>query len=68
MPLEAEAEIDDLLKRIVGHGEKHPLGSKHMDVFKDVDLLIFFQYAAQNRTNFFQTPIEQVINDSSARK
>jgi len=65
--LESNAEVTELLNRIVAHGEHHPLGSDHATVFLGVDLPRFFRYAAQNRVNFFRTSIEQVIKDSGSQ-
>jgi hypothetical protein len=63
----SNTEIHELLSRIVAHGEHHPLGRDHATTFSGVDLPRFFQYAAQNRINFFQTSIEQVVKDSDSR-
>lgn len=65
--LESNAEVTELVKRIVAHGEHDPLGPDHATIFSGVDLPRFFRYAAQNRVNFFQTPIGQVIKDSDSR-
>jgi hypothetical protein len=65
--LESNEEVEDFCALVVGHGEAHPLGSDHATVFKDVDLLKFFRYAAQNRVNFLTTPIEKAIEASNAR-
>ena len=65
--LVSNAEIHELLGRIVAHGEHHPLGRDHATTFSGVDLPRFFQYAAQNRINFFQTSIEQVVKDSGSQ-
>lgn len=64
--LESNAEVTELLDRIVAHGEPHPLGQEHAAVYSGVDLLRFFRYAAQNSVNFFRTPVEQVIKDSGS--
>ncbi len=66
--LHSNDEILAFSDRVVNHGELHPLGPDYAQVFKGVDLLTFFKYAAANRVNFFSTPIEQTIVDSSARK
>ena len=62
--LESNEEIQELLELIVNHGENHPLGSNHENVFQGVDLLKFFQYATKQQINFFSVSIEQVIRDS----
>ena len=65
--LETNAEVIELLGRIVAHGEPHPLGSDHATIILGVDLPRLFRYAAQKRVNFFQTRIEQVIKDSGSQ-
>lgn len=64
--LESNAEIAEFCTLVVGHGELHPLGPDHASVFKGVNLLRFFRYAAQNRVNFITTPIEKAIEASKA--
>jgi hypothetical protein len=66
--LQSHAEVVEVGNRIVSHGEAHPLGREHATVFAGVNLLRFFQYAAQNRINLFSVPVERVINDSGARE
>jgi hypothetical protein len=66
--LEANAEIEELLRRVVEHGEAHPLGSNHSTVFAGVDLLRLFKYAAEKRINFLTTPIEAVIRSSGSKE
>ncbi len=65
--LQSNEEISELIQLIVAHGEKHPLGSNHAEVFRGVDLHRFFVYAASERVNFLTTPIEEVIRKSGAR-
>ena len=65
--LASNEEITELTNLIVAHGEAHPLGSDHEVVFKNVDLLQFFKFAAEKRVNFVTTPVERVINNSGAR-
>jgi hypothetical protein len=62
----SNSEVNELLGRIVAHGEHHPLGSNHEATFSGVDLPRFFLFAAQNKINFFQTSIEKVIKDSGS--
>jgi hypothetical protein len=65
--LASNEEITELRNLIVAHGEAHPLGSGHEVVFKNVDLLQFFRFAAEKRVNFVTTPVERVINESGSR-
>jgi len=65
--LTSNEEVQELLHLIAAHGEMHPLGSDHQAVFRDVDLLKLFKFAAEHRINFLRTPIEQVIRDSGAK-
>jgi hypothetical protein len=65
--LASNEEITELTCLIVAHGEAHPLGSDHEVVFKNVDLLQFFKFAAAKRVNFVTTPIERVIKESGSR-
>jgi hypothetical protein len=65
--LKSNEEINEFCALVLAHGETHPLGPDYATVFKDVDLLKFFGYAAQNRVNFLTTPIEKVIEVSKAR-
>ena len=65
--LASNEEITELVNLILAHGEAHPLGSDHDAVFKSVNLLQFFRYAAEKRVNFVTTPVERVINESGSR-
>ena len=65
--LHSNDEIRAFTELVVNHSEQHPLGSDHAKVFKEVDLLKFFKYAAENRVNFLTTPIEKVIAESGAK-
>lgn len=65
--LKSNEEIQELLELIVRHGENHPLGSNHDNVFQKVDLLKFFEYATQERINFLSVSVEQVIRDSGSK-
>lgn len=65
--LASNEEITELMNLIVAHGEAHPLGSDHEVVFKSVNLLQFFRFAAEKRVNFITTPVERVINESGSR-
>jgi hypothetical protein len=65
--LASNDEIRDLLELVVAHGEAHPLGSNHAALFKDVDLLKLFRFAAEKRVDFLRRPIEGVIRDSGAK-
>ncbi len=58
-------EILELVELIVHHGEKHPLGADHEMAFSGVNLLSLFSYAAENRVNFLQTPLEEIIKASN---
>lgn len=65
--LKSDDEIYELATLITAHGEPNPLGRDHESTFKGVSLHKLFQYAAENRLNFFQIPIEQVIRDSGSK-
>ncbi len=65
--LASNDEITELMNLIVAHGEAHPLGSNHEDVFRSVNLLQFFKFAAEKRVNFVTTPVERVIDESASR-
>lgn len=65
--LASNSEIAELAQRIEGHAEIHPLGSDHAAVFTGVDLHKFFQYAARERINFLQIPVQEVIAQSKAK-
>ena len=65
--LGSNAEIQELVRLIVAHGEAHPLGSNHGTVFRGVDLVKLFKYAAERRVNFLTTRIEDVIRDSGSK-
>ena len=65
--LASNEEVDDVIRLILAHGEKHPLGSNHEETFRDVDLLRFFKFAAEQRVNFLAKPIEDAIRESGAR-
>ncbi len=65
--LGSNAEIQELVRLIVAHGEGHPLGSNHDTVFQGVDLLKLFKYAAEKRVNLITTRIEDVIRDSGSK-
>jgi hypothetical protein len=65
--LASNEEITELMNLIVAHGEAHPLGSNHEVVFKSVNLLQFFRFAAEKRVNFITSPVERVINESGSR-
>lgn len=64
--LQSNEEIHAFAALVVGHGESHPLGSDHATVFKGVNLLQFFKYAADHQVNFLAKPIEQVIAEHRA--
>lgn len=51
LTLRNDKEIRDLLKRIVVHGEKNPLG-KDRDALKGIDLYHFFSIADSEKINF----------------
>jgi hypothetical protein len=51
LTLRNDEEIRDLLKRIVIHGEKNPLG-KDRDALKETDLYHFFSIADSEKINF----------------
>jgi hypothetical protein len=63
----SNSEVNELLERIMAHGENHPFGNNHEITFSGVNLPRFFQYAAKKRINFYQMPIEDVIKDSGSR-
>ena len=42
--LGSNAEIEELTRVIVAHGEAHPLGSNHLAIFQGVDLLRLFGF------------------------
>ena len=65
--LASNQEIQELAQLIVLHGEQHPLGSNNDNVFRGVDLLRLFKYAAERRVNFVTTRIEDVIRDSGSK-
>lgn len=52
-------EIVQLKTMIVQHGEKNPFG-RDEDVLLRVGLKKFFDYTANNNTNFFQTSVEEI--------
>jgi hypothetical protein len=59
--LASNEQITELTNLIVAGGSDHEL------VFKNVDLLQFFKFAAKKRVNFVTAPVERVINNSGAR-
>lgn len=63
----SNAEVQEVIDRIIAHGEKHPLGRDHETVFQGVDLLKLFKYAAKRRINFLRSQIADVIRDSVAK-
>jgi len=65
--LKSNEEIQELLDLIVNHGENHPLGPNHENIFQGVDLLKFFQYSTKEKINFFSVSIDQIIRDSDSR-
>jgi hypothetical protein len=65
--LKSNAEVQEVIDLVIAHGEKHPLGSNHQVVFRDVDLLRLFKYAADQRIDFLRVKIEDVIHESGAK-
>ena len=65
--LASNEDIKEVLALIVAYGEMHPLGSNHQAVFRDVDVLKLFRYAAAQRINFVTAKIDNVIRDSGAK-
>ena len=65
--LESNAEIEQFCDLVVAHGEMHPLGSDHEQIFRGVDVLAVFQYAARERINFHRVSIQEVIANASQR-
>ncbi len=65
--LKSNAEINELCRLVVSHGEAHPLGSDRDTVFQGVDLLKLFTYSAEKRVNLVGTRIQDVIRDSGAK-
>jgi hypothetical protein len=66
--LESNDEIEEFSRLVVGHGELHPLGSDHGEVFRDVDRLSFFRFAAENQINLVATSIYDAIASFRAAK
>jgi len=65
--LKSNAEINELCRLVVSHGEAHPLGSDRDTVFQGVDLLKLLTYSAEKRVNLVGTRIQDVIRDSGAK-
>lgn len=65
--LKSNEEIKELINLIIDHGELNPMGRDNEEFFKDVNLMVFFKYAATNAINFHMTPIEEIVNQSGAK-
>ena len=66
--LSSNEEVREVARLIMAHGEPNPLGSNEENLLKDVDLLILFKFAAATRHNFLMGRLEDLIQNSSARK
>jgi hypothetical protein len=65
--LKSNAEIEEVCRLVVSHGEAHPLGSDRDAVFQGVDLVKLFAYSAEKRVNLVATRIQDVIRDSGSK-
>jgi hypothetical protein len=65
--LDSDAEIQEVVLRIVNHGQKHPLGKNHQADFGGISLTKYFKYAAENNVNILRTTHEEIVEASGAR-
>lgn len=63
--LHSDLEIREVIELIVAHGEMHPL-YVNVDAFKNINLKIFFDYAAANNISLLRTDYGKVIDESGA--
>lgn len=63
--LETDTEIRELGELIRAHGKMNPL-TIESGILNNVNLKKFFDYAARERVNFFNTPIAEIIQQSGA--
>jgi len=62
LTLKDDEEIRELIKRIMIHGEKNPLGKEKEDL-KDLDLYFFFSLADSENTDFGEVGPEEFIKN-----
>ena len=64
--LMSDDEVRELIDLIIKHGDANPLGNK-AHLFDTIDFKRFFDYVANNRIDFFDTRVEDVLEKSRSK-